>query len=315
MNIALNVDNANHHIPVLLREVLKYLNPTDHEIYCDATFGAGGYSQAILDSAKCTIIALDRDTSVNKFVEKLKAKYPENFIFSNAKFSEIKEVFKKNKIDKVDGIVFDVGVSSMQLDEKNRGFSFDSTEKLDMRMDQTQGISAFEVVNNYSSQDLAKIIKDFGDEPKAYKIAQKIANKRSKQTITSCCELADIVRSLYVGYYKTDPATRTFQALRIYVNNELEELKKALVEGLNLLKKGGRMVVVSFHSLEDKIVKEFFKTKAGLNQGVSRYQPLFIEEKNGEIKLLNTSVVMADDEELKINNRARSAKLRAIIKM
>lgn len=315
MNMVLKVDNSGHHIPVLLKEVLYYLDLRDHEIYCDATFGAGGYSQAILQSKKCSVIALDRDCSVNKFVEKLKAKYPENFFFNNAKFSEIKEVFQKNNLDQVDGIVFDVGVSSMQLDEKNRGFSFDSTEKLDMRMDQTQGISAFEVVNNYSSQDLAKIIKDFGDEPKAYKIAQKIANKRSKQTITSCCELADIVRSLYVGYYKTDPATRTFQALRIYVNNELEELKKGLVEGLNLLKKGGRMVVVSFHSLEDKIVKDFFKSKAGLNQGVSRYQPQFFVEKNSEIKLLNSSVVVANDDELKINNRARSAKLRAIIKI
>jgi 16S rRNA (cytosine1402-N4)-methyltransferase len=310
-----NFVNQESHIPVMLNEVLRFLKPQKNEIFFDGTFGAGGYSQAILESCECSVIAVDRDNNVQKFVDKILEKFPQNFKFNFAKFSQIKQVLANHDLEKIDGVVLDVGVSSMQLDERQRGFSFDSTQKLDMRMDQTQELSAYEVVNEFSVEDLTKIIRDFGDEPKAKKIAQKIATNRSKQTITSCCELADIVRSLYVGYYKTDPATRTFQALRIFVNNELEELRLALDSALHLLKKGGRMVVVSFHSLEDKIVKDFFRSKSGITQSVSRYEPQAFEQMPKILQLLNKSAIEPSDLEVKKNPRSRSAKLRAVIKL
>jgi len=307
--------NQDNHIPVMLNEVLGFLKPQKNEIFFDGTFGAGGYSQAILESCDCSVIAVDRDNNVQKFVDKILEKFPQNFKFNFAKFSQIKQVLANHDLEKIDGVVLDVGVSSMQLDERQRGFSFDSTQKLDMRMDQTQELSAYEVVNEFSVEDLTKIIRDFGDEPKAKKIAQKIATNRSKQTITSCCELADIVRSLYVGYYKTDPATRTFQALRIFVNNELEELRLALDSALHLLKKGGRMVIVSFHSLEDKIVKDFFRSKSGITQSVSRYEPQAFEQMPKILQLLNKSAIEPSDLEVKKNPHSRSAKLRAVIKL
>ena len=310
-----NFVNQDSHIPVMLNEVLSFLQPQKNQIIFDGTFGAGGYSQAILESCDCEVIAVDRDKNVEKFVDKVLKKFPQNFKFNFAKFSQIKQVLANHHIENIDGVVLDVGVSSMQLDERQRGFSFDSTQKLDMRMDQTQELSAYEVVNQFSIEDLTKIIRDFGDEPKAKKIAEKIATKRSKQTITSCCELADIVRSLYVGYYKTDPATRTFQALRIFVNNELEELRLALDSALHLLKKGGRMVVVSFHSLEDKIVKDFFRSKSGITQSVSRYEPQAFEQMPKILQLLNKSAIEPSELEVKNNPRSRSAKLRAIVKL
>lgn len=177
-----NLFKEDSHIPVMLDEVLRFLKPQKNEIYFDGTFGAGGYSQAILESCDCRVIAVDRDKNVEKFVDKLFKKFPKNFIFNFAKFSQIKEVLENNYIEKIDGVVLDVGVSSMQLDERERGFSFDSNQKLDMRMDQTQELSAYEVVNEFSVEDLTKIIRDFGDEPKAKKLPKKllliVASKR-----------------------------------------------------------------------------------------------------------------------------------------
>ncbi|GDX35654.1 ribosomal RNA small subunit methyltransferase H [Alphaproteobacteria bacterium] len=303
------------HIPVMLNEVLSFLKPQANEIYFDGTFGAGGYSSAILQSCNCQVYAVDQDHTVDKFVKKLQENFPKNFHFAYAKFSQVKEVLRSFAVEQVDGVVLDIGVSSMQFDEKIRGFSFDSHDKLDMRMNQNQELSAFEVVNNFSEEQLSEIIYKFGDEPKAKKIARKITTQRCKQTITSCCELADIVRSLYVGYYKTDPATRTFQALRIYVNNELEELSQALKNSLEILKSGGRMVVVTFHSLEDKIVKDFFREKSGYFKGQSRYLPDLNPVLNIELKLLNKSAIEPSDLEVKRNPRSRCAKLRSVVKL
>ncbi len=313
----ININNFSQdsHIPVMLNEVINFLKPQKNEIFFDGTFGAGGYSKAILESCDCQVYALDCDHNVQKFVDRMVKKFPQNFKFSFGKFSQIKEILAKYNISEVDGVVLDIGVSSMQLDERNRGFSFDSTQKLDMRMDQNQLLSAYEVINNFSAEELTKIIREYGDEPKAKRIAEKIVARRDKQMITSCCELANIVRSLYIGYYKTDPATRTFQAIRIFVNNELEELKLALDNALKILKKGGRMVVVSFHSLEDKIVKDFFRAQAGLMQSVSRYEPDLIQQMPKIVQLLNKSAVEPSDLEIEKNPRSRSAKLRAIVKL
>ncbi len=307
----------NLHEPVMLKEVLQSLDPVDNAIYIDNTFGAGGYSKAILNSANCRVIAFDRDQNVNKIANEIEEKFGDRFIFKNAKFSEVSSKLSALNIDLVDAMIFDIGVSSMQLDNRERGFSFDSNHQLDMRMDQSQKISAFEVVNFESEEKLAKIIFEFGEERNARKIAKKIIETRKLKPINSCYELAKIVHSFYHGYFKTDPATKTFQALRIYVNQELEELKQALDSSLKILKKGAKIIVISFHSLEDKIVKDFFKEHAGLNKTYSRYEPIEIINSTSslQLKIINKSAISPSQEEISINPRARSAKMRVAIKI
>ncbi len=308
--------NLDFHKPVLLAEVLHNLAPKSGEVYLDATFGAGGYSQAILKSADCKVYAIDRDITAQKFAEKLREKFPKNFVFLRGKFSESEKLLAEKNITELDGMVFDIGVSSMQFDDKSRGFSFDSDAKLDMRMDQASPLSAYEVVNETPEEELARIIKEFGEEPKAKRIAKKIIEARKAKPVTSCRDLADIVRSLYVGYSKTDPATRTFQALRIFVNQELEELKAALASSVTLLKKGGRLIVVSFHSLEDGIVKNFLKKESGLDQTVSRYQPENQEQKLAKkFHIITKSAISPNKEEVTENIRARSAKMRVAVRI
>lgn len=308
--------NTDFHKPVLLNEVVKNLQIKDGETYLDGTFGAGGYSRAILEAANCNLYAIDRDESAKKFADKLSETFADRFSFLSGKFSESEELLQEKNISELDGMVFDIGVSSMQLDDRSRGFSFDSEAKLDMRMDQNSFPSAFEVVNESSEKELSRIIKEFGEEPKARQIARKIIALRAEKPITSCHDLAEIVRSLYYGYSKTDPATKTFQALRIFVNQELEELKLALASSVKLLKKGGRLVVVSFHSLEDSIVKKFLKKEAGLDQTFSRYQPV-LEEKKSLInfQILTKSAISPSEEEVKENPRARSSRMRVAVRI
>ena len=307
------------HQPVMLKEVLNHLQIADNEIYVDGTFGAGGYSSAILAKKNCRLVSLDRDKSVVKYVKKLEAQFGSRFIFKNVKFSQMQEALNQEGINQVDGIVLDIGVSSMQLDDKARGFSFDSEEKLDMRMDNTQDLSAFEVVNFEDEKKLAQIIYEFGDEDKARKIAHKIVNFRQKEQLIYCSQLAQIVRSFYFGYHKIDPATKTFQALRIYVNKELEELKLVLEASKQLLKKGGRLIVVSFHALEDRIVKNFLKANSAQKFSHSRYEPIIDEAaiKNyvDGFAILTKSALSPSAEEIKLNPRSRSAKMRVAIKL
>ncbi len=304
------------HQAVLLKEVIANLKPEKDGTYLDGTFGAGGYSRAILEAVQCNLFAIDRDESAKKFAEKLTKNFPDHFVFLSGKFSESERLLSEQNAPKLDGMVFDIGVSSMQLDDRSRGFSFDSEAKLDMRMDQNSFPSAFEVVNESSEKELAQIIKEFGDEPKARQIAKKIIAARAVKPITSCQELAQIVRSLYYGYSKTDPSTRTFQALRIFVNQELEELKAALASSLTLLKKGGRLVVVSFHSLEDSIVKNFLKEESGLSQTFSRYQPISEQQNSSKnFHVLTKSAISPTAEEIAANPRARSAKMRVAVRI
>lgn len=310
------MNNLEFHKPVLIDEVIANLKPKQGEVYLDGTFGAGGYSSAILESANCKLYAIDRDLSAKKFAEKLEKNFPKKFTFLRGKFSDAQNLLAEENVTQLDGMVFDIGVSSMQLDDKSRGFSFDSDEKLDMRMDRESTLSAYEVVNEASEEELAKIIKEFGEEPKARKIAHKIILARGVKPVTSCRDLADIVRSLYFGYSKTDPATRTFQALRIFVNSELDELKLALASSVTLLKKGGRLIVVSFHSLEDQIVKNFLKKEAGLDQTFSRYQPEISNEKSVKnFQIITKSAISPTTEEVAANPRARSARMRVAVRI
>ncbi len=304
------LDNTKFHQPVLLNEVLSVLQPKNQKIYLDCTFGAGGYSCALLKSANCQVIACDRDSSVSVFADNLKQHFGDNFRFINIAFSQIQQALAELNITKVDGMVLDIGVSSMQLNYHERGFSFDSEAKLDMRMDRSQKISAYEVINNYSQKQLAEVIANFGDEPKAYAIAKKIVVSRVQKPIESCIDLANLVRSFYAKNYKTDPATKTFQAIRIEVNKELEELTIVLNSALQILQPKAKLVVVSFHSLEDKIIKDFFNQHSGKKTTISRYQPQKNIAEVHEFIVPKKLPIIPTQSELTANPRSRSAKLR-----
>lgn len=298
------------HIPVMLKEVLEHLAPKDGEVYVDATFGNGGYTQAILEAANCKVIAIDRDPTVLPRVEELKAKYGTRFEFRQGTFGNFAKLINQP----VNGAVFDIGVSSMQLDQAERGFSFTKDAPLDMRMS-CSGRSAADIVNSMPEKELADLIFKYGEERKSRQIAAKIAAYRKTQAIETTKELAEII---YTVIHKTpnsiDPATRTFQALRIAVNNELDELENGLEGAVECLKSQGRLVVVTFHSLEDRIVKSFFKEQSGKTAGVSRYMPEVPQNSDG-VKLSECSkAVVPGTEETENNKRARSAKLRCAIK-
>ncbi|WP_341818458.1 16S rRNA (cytosine(1402)-N(4))-methyltransferase RsmH [Wolbachia endosymbiont (group B) of Ennomos erosarius] len=287
------------HTPVLLKEMLSLLSPQDGGIYVDATFGAGGYSKAILESADCKVYAIDRDETVTKFYDDLSVRYPDRIKLFIEKFSNIKNLLDSNNIEGIDGIVFDIGVSSMQLDNGDRGFSFLHDGPLDMSMDNSSYINASTFVNALREEEIANTIYNYGGEHHSRKIARAIVNARKKKTIKTTFELADIVRSVvFRGKSKIDPATRTFQAIRIWVNDELGELEKGIKAASEILSENGKLIVVTFHSLEDRIVKTFFKDLCATDCKT--------------FSLLNKKVIKASIEEVSANPRSRSAKLRAI---
>ena len=216
------------HAPVMLQEVLDSLCPKEGGVYVDGTIGAGGYSKAILDAAPCTVIAIDRDETVQPAVDWMKAEYKERFIFIRGAFGDVEALLAENGFGTVDGFVLDIGVSSMQLDQAERGFSFRHNAPLDMRMDRASGETAADIVNLYGETDLADLIYKYGEERKSRHIAKRIVLSRAEERIETTGQLADIVRSVIPKHSKTDPATKTFQALRIAVNDELEQLEAAL---------------------------------------------------------------------------------------
>ncbi len=297
------------HIPVMLSEVLSYLKPQDGRVYVDATFGNGGYTKAILESADCKVIAIDRDPTVINRAEEFKQQYKNRFEFIQGKFGDFADLVSQQ----IDGAVFDIGVSSMQLDETDRGFSFMHDGALDMRMS-CDGISAKDLVNTLSEQELADILYNFGEERKSRQIAHKIILFRQQKQIETTKELADIVYSvIHKKFGESDPATRTFQALRIAVNNELKELSDGLNGATLRLKPQAPIIVVSFHSLEERIVKNFFRENSGKCSGNSRYLP---EQKLSENIFFSTysKAIVPTAEEIANNPRSRSAKLRYAIK-
>lgn len=291
------------HKPVMLAEVLEALDPKDQETYIDATFGAGGYSRAILNKADCTVVALDRDPDAEARAKALQKEFPDRFAFIKGRFGEMKNLVPAKGYD---GIVFDIGVSSPQLDDRERGFSFKAEGPLDMRMDKS-GLSAADVVNTYEEKEIADILWVYGEERKSRSIAKAILKHRPFETTQ---QLAEVVRDV-VGFERPgfDPATRTFQALRLYVNDELGELKQGLKASEDLLKTGGRLVVVSFHSLEDRIVKTFLKERTQQGAQVSRYLPEK-ESVKPTFSMQIRKAIKPSDSEIRANPRARSAKLR-----
>lgn len=303
---------SSKHIPVMLNEVLQSLAPRDGETYVDATFGNGGYTEAILKSANCHVISIDRDPFVLKKAEELKSIYGDRFTFISGTFSQIDTLISSP----VNGVVFDIGVSSMQLDNPERGFSFSKEAPLDMRMSQA-GLSAKDIVNSMNEQDLADLIYKYGEERKSRQIAHAIVLYRNQKPIETTTELAQIIYSvLPKKREQIDPATRTFQAIRIAVNDELQQLEDGLLGALNITLPEGRVVVVDFHSLEDRIVKSFFAENSDKKVHVSRYKNTANADENTSSKPFSfaSKVVLPTEEECSVNPRARSAKLRYAIK-
>ena len=297
------------HIPVLGSRIVEFLDVHDGGVYVDATFGAGGYSRAILEAADTRVIGIDRDPNVAMRGRALVEAFPGRLALAEDRFSNLGHVVARAGHATVDGVVFDLGVSSMQLDEAERGFSFRLDGPLDMRMG-VAGPSAADVVAQASERDLATIFSTLGEERQARAIARAIVRVRAETAITTTRALAQIVeRIVWAKPGAIHPATRTFQGLRIFVNEELDELASALAAAEKVLRPGGRLVAVSFHSLEDRIVKTFFVDR-GRHAGASRHAPE-AQMRALSFRILTGRPVTADETETAQNPRARSAKLRA----
>lgn len=303
------------HVPVMLPEVLNILSPKNGGIYIDATFGAGGYTTAILKSANCSVIAIDRDPNAIQMGQKITNDFKNRLTLIEGNFGNIKQIIKNLNLNSVDGVVFDIGVSSMQIDNPNRGFSFQKNGELDMRMS-GKGLSAADVVNNTPEDKLANIIYEYGEEKMSRKIAHAIVSRRKEKPFSSTLELAEVVCSV-VPRSKDgiNPATRTFQALRIHVNDELGELKRGLAGAIDILAPQGKIAVVCFHSLEDRIVKSFLQEKAGKAPRSSRHLPYHEDALNPILNIITKSPLLPTEQEVLVNPRARSARLRAAQKI
>ena len=308
------------HIPVMLNEVLAALKPTAGEVYVDGTLGAGGYTRGILNADKnCKVIGIDRDQTAHDMAAVWGADYAGRLTLVKNSFGNLEEALAEIAVNSVDGLVLDLGVSSMQFDEAERGFSFRFDAPLDMRMDRNTGETAADIVNGMAEEPLANLIYLYGEERKSRHVASAIVKARAIEKITTTKQLANIIRSvIHVSPRdKIDPSTRTFQALRIAVNDELGELESVLAASERVLKVGGRLVVVTFHSLEDRIVKNFLNEKARPAPSPSRHLPMAIDAPLNRLSfsLITKKPVLPTEAEEKINPRSRSAKLRSAIRL
>ena len=308
------------HAPVMLREIVEALAPKDGGVYVDATFGGGGYARAILDAADCAVIGFDRDPTAIERARGWAARYGERLTLINRPFAEMEAGLAERGVSHVDGVVFDLGVSSMQLDEAERGFSFRHDGPLSMRMDGARPDAA-DVVAAASAAELASIFKAYGEEKKAGQIARAIVRARDEAPITATAQLAAIVeRAAPVRFEKgrgaprIHPATRVFQALRIFVNDEIGQLTAGLFAAERALREGGRLVVVTFHSLEDRIVKRFFAARVAGRPAGSRHAPPR-EAPPATFSLASSKALAPGEAEIARNPRARSAKLRAGLRL
>ena len=299
------------HFPVMLSEIIKFSSASKGGVIVDCTFGGGGYSEALLKHPKTKVISLDRDSAVKPAAFKLENKYRKRFRFYQSKFSQIDTIIQ----DHVDTIIFDLGVSSIQLNNLSRGFSFRSKDKLDMRMG-LSNLSAQDAVNKLSETQLKLIIKILGEEKEASKIAKNIVKARLKKRITTTNELVEIIEKSKRKVFskKINPSTKTFQALRIFVNKEITELIIGIINATKFLKPGGKILIISFHSIEDKIIKYFFTNFSKNKSKPSRYLPDNDYEDLALFEKYSNKVFKPSKSEIIKNNRSRSAKLRFAIR-
>lgn len=302
------------HISVLLDEVINGLNLKEDGIYVDCTLGYAGHSSAILKKiTRGCLFAIDQDSDAILYSEKKLSEISSNFCIIESNFVNLKEELNKRSIESVDGFLFDLGVSSVQLDEADRGFSYHSDAKLDMRMSRKQKLSAYEVVNEYSESELAKIFFLYGEEKYSKSVAKNIIKHRSVKPIETTLELSDIITNSmpFKARREKHPARKVFQAIRIEVNNELGVLEQSIKDALSMLNIGGRIAVITFHSLEDRIIKNIFKEATDIDIRVKGL-PDIPEKYLPDYALVNRKAVQASIEELEANHRSRSAKLRII---
>lgn len=305
--------NAYVHVPVMLEEAVGALQPVDQGVYLDGTFGGGGYARAILARAACRLYAIDRDQEAVARAQLLVAAFPNRFEIMPGRISELAEMLAARGVLELAGAVFDLGLSSYQIDDPARGFSFRQDGPLDMRMGQS-GRNAADIVNAYAESALADLLFNYGDEKASRRVARAIIERRAIRKFTTTADLAGVIRSVVrADKSGIDPATRSFQALRIAVNEELTDIEAALHQAAALLRPGGRLVVVSFHSLEDRIVKQFFAASVGRLPGASRHDPAGLKPAAApSFKLVTKGAVAPGMTEIRNNPRARSAKLRVM---
>ncbi len=305
------------HAPVMLREVLATLGPRDGAVYLDGTFGGGGYAAAVLEAARCTLWAIDRDPAAIARGAALAARHPGRLHLLQGNFGDMLKLLDTAGVERLDGVVLDLGVSSYQLDDPARGFSFRADGPLDMRMGDS-GPTAADLVNTLDEAELADTLYELGEERLSRRIARAIVAARAEAPITGTARLAAIIRAVVpperrTGRAPIDPATRSFQALRIRVNDELGQIERALAQAAKLLTPSGRLIVVAFHSLEDRLVKRFMMQACGRMPSPSRHDPRgMIGASAAEYRLLTPKALRPGADETDQNPRARSARLRAI---
>jgi 16S rRNA (cytosine1402-N4)-methyltransferase len=312
------MNDMQRHAPVMLREVIEAIAPRAGETVIDATFGWGGYTRGFLETAPCVVYGIDRDPTAASRAAIIAAEFQGRFTFVEGRFGDMLELLGEAGVTTVHGIAFDLGVSSMQLDDPDRGFSFQKDGPLDMRMAgrESDAPDAAEVVNTETEAEIARIIWLYGEERNSRRIARAIVAARKAKPITRTLELAEIVARVSGGVqpHKIHPATRTFQALRIHVNDELGQLEMGLRAAEHLLAPEGRLAVVSFHSLEDRIVKNFLRERGGLAPSASRHLPEQPDRRAPSFSLVSRGAITPTEAETEVNPRARSARLRAAIR-
>ena len=307
------------HIPVLFHEIMDIMAPQPGEVFVDCTLGGGGHSRGFLERMgdDGRLIGIDQDTNALQAAGANLAEFGDRVTYVHSNYNNLDEILNTYAPDGVDGILFDIGVSSHQLDEKDRGFSYMQDAPLDMRMNQSQNFGAWDVINTYSEEELHRIIKEYGEERWAKRVAQFIVEFRKEKPVETTGELVDIIkRAIPKGAREegSHPAKRTFQAIRIEVNDELGVLTRTISVAAKHLKKGGRLGIISFHSLEDRIVKEQFRYLA--SDCICPPELPFCQcDKVSEVKILTRKPVTATKEELEANSRSKSAKFRAVVKI